>query len=231
MDSYLIFENFPVEIMEEIFYYLPSDELHRCFFNLNSRINLILSGFKWKVECFIQNQNYLHHNVLPYYFEQIYYLNMCDKNLSRLELHKFINLRSLTVSVVSCKINDNLSSSLSMLKHLEILQLMCSGPIYVNCSLLFSCPTLKRLKTSCLYHNNSVHPLTSQSNLEYLHLHCSCALEHNFIPVLHYTPKLRRLNLYLKRLYNKPITNQSFVSSITSLKLTVSSSNDLKQVE
>jgi hypothetical protein len=90
-------EIFPDEIFLEIFGYLPSLDLYRAFYNLNIRLNRIISESHVYIRFVLSKDEQLH--ILPYIHQKkIRAFCVCEEEFQYSKLNQCINLRELEFS-------------------------------------------------------------------------------------------------------------------------------------
>ncbi|CAF4573713.1 unnamed protein product, partial [Didymodactylos carnosus] len=124
----MLLEEIPVEIWLEIFRYLGTIDLYRAFYNLNTRINTILSHIHLYFDLNADDEC---SPLIIYAFEQqIYSLRLSSNAItvfySVFTLTQFNNLSKLKLVDILSEQYDHITLELLTLKHLKYLDLTTS---------------------------------------------------------------------------------------------------------
>lgn len=128
MSSCCALEQFPVEILHELFSYIPVPELYFSFFNISDHMNAVLISYPVKsidLNSFSQlHVDFICHHIRP---EKIISLTLCDdinQNgqselfFTHFRIEQFTQLRSLTLINIDKYFLEYLFPNLNQLQHL-----------------------------------------------------------------------------------------------------------------
>ncbi|CAF1309569.1 unnamed protein product [Didymodactylos carnosus] len=213
---------FPIEIFLEIFQYISVVDLYYSWYNLNSRINLILADVKLSIDLSSDiSQNVykrLYEQSISELHHQIYYIRQYCPLIPN--INQFINVRTLIIHYPS---SDQLKQiKPTIFKYLTCLCIQyspCSSKEYEHlCRLLFSGQFYFLKKCHLSYINEIKTIITSTSNIQSLTI-AKCNKNDLYL-IIKYLEKLKYLSVGIIKDETLATVTLKHLPSIISRKLT-----------
>ncbi|CAF1178092.1 unnamed protein product [Didymodactylos carnosus] len=182
---------FPNKLFFEIFQYFDLIDLHHSFYNLNYRINCILSGVRFNLDIGCARDknkyNYLCQHILPLRSKQFINLKIDDHDalITRrysVDIRQFSNLRTLIIPHVLFEEFAQIRPTIfPYLTSLKISSALCNSQTYFQlCEQIFATNKFRILRKCSLYllrHNLTVSTICQ---LEYLKINL-CSMQNFYV--------------------------------------------------
>lgn len=230
----MIFEHFPNEILFELFRYLKSFDLIRCFSSLNSRFETLLvehsnrftmnfsstrrKHFIWLCQTFLQNNAHRIRRLCLSNDDSTPTM-VDDFLLSHLSIDKFIRIEVLTILDLCSQSSLVLfSAQLSNLSHLTRLTIAGSYLEFNDensqrfVDQIWSLPKLNFCYLN-LYFDGKPFPISSirSNSIKSLQIYGQSVTLHDFIHLMDKTPTVEKLSIHIDQIFSFD-HNRSFIS-------------------